>query len=88
MESFADLEIRCPRLGHEVRLAYCLQEDGDLPCPRFVRCWESRIPAEAFLREQMTPEAWEQFCRQEPKGKVSSLIELIEAAQKRGKAPD
>lgn len=85
MESFAELEIRCPRLGHEVSFAYCRCEAGELPCYRILLCWESRIPVEAYLREQLTPEAWERFCRQKPKDKVSSLIELIEAARKRGK---
>jgi len=85
MESFDDLEIRCPRLGHEVRFAYCRNEGGALPCSRIILCWEPRIPAEAFLRKQMTPEAWEQFSRQESREKVSSLIELIETARKRGK---
>jgi len=85
MESFDELEIRCPRLGHEVPFAYCRSEAGEFPCFRVLLCWEPRIPAEAFLREQMTPEAWEKFCQQESKDKLSSLIELIEAAKKRGK---
>jgi len=88
MESFDDLIIRCPRLGHEVPFSYCRRESGDLPCIRVLSCWESRIPVEACLRKQMTAEAWERFCRQEPKNKVSSLIELIEAAKKRGVTQD
>jgi len=84
MESFDDLEIRCPRLGHEVRFAYCRNEAGELPCFRVLLCWESLIPVAALLQKQMTPEAWERFCQQESRDKVSSLIELIEAAKKRG----
>lgn len=84
MESFDDLEIHCPRLGHEVRFSYCLKEAGDLPCFRFILCWEGRIPAEVFLRRKMTPEAWDRFSQQKSRDKVSSLVELIEAARKRG----
>ncbi|SEM16172.1 hypothetical protein SAMN04489760_105158 [Syntrophus gentianae] len=85
MESFDDLQIRCPRLGHEVPFAYCRREAGELPCFRVLLCWQSRIPAEDILRKTLSPEAWERFCRQESKDKVSSLIALIEAAKKRGK---
>lgn len=87
MESFGDFEIRCPRLGHEVLLSYCLREAEELPCFRFLLCWESRIPTEIYLRKKMTPEAWERYSLQESKDKVSSLVELIEAARKRGKTP-
>ncbi|WP_461832888.1 aminoglycoside phosphotransferase family protein [Desulfothermus sp.] len=30
---------RCPRLGHEVSVKYCLVEKGNLPCERLMMCW-------------------------------------------------
>jgi hypothetical protein len=31
----------------------------------------------------MAPEAWERFCRQIPKDRMTTLLEIVEAAKKR-----
>jgi len=85
MESYRDLVIRCPRLGGEVPFSYCVQEAGGLPCLQIVRCWEAGFPVEAYLRATLPPEAWERFCRQVPKDRMTTLIDLAEAAKGRGK---
>ena len=54
-----------------------------MPCLKIVKCWQPFIPVEAYLRESMSQEAWEHFSRQVPKDKMTTLIELIEAAKKR-----
>ena len=73
--------IRCPKLGDEMTFGYCVQESGDLPCARIVRCWQSAFDVEAVLKEHLTPEQWKQFTCAQPKDKVISLIEIIEAAK-------
>ena len=78
---FGNRIIRCPRLGHEVNLSYCLQESIDLPCARIVRCWSPVFNIETFLQKKLTPDLWQQFINCQPKDKVSSIIELIEAAK-------
>ena len=30
---------RCPRLGHEIGVKYCIREKGELPCDRLLVCW-------------------------------------------------
>ncbi len=30
---------RCPRLGHEVGVKYCMREKGDVPCDKLLVCW-------------------------------------------------
>jgi hypothetical protein len=75
-------------LGGEVHFAYCEHESGDLPCPRMLMCWESFLPVERYLRLKLTPEQWDRCFNQEPKSKVESLVELIEAAKQRQKQPD
>jgi hypothetical protein len=72
---------RCPRLGQEIKFAYCLQESGKLPCARIVDCWSPVFDVEALLKEKLDPEAWQNFISTKPKDKVLSLIELIEAAK-------
>ncbi|MGD9382521.1 MAG: hypothetical protein PVH55_00570 [Desulfobacterales bacterium] len=75
------LEIRCPKLGNQVTFAYCLREGGDIPCPRTIQCWHSYFPVEDYLRKKLTPAEWERCFNQTPKEKISTLIELIEAAK-------
>lgn len=81
-KSHDHLELRCPKLGGEVTFAYCLMEGGDLPCPRTIVCWQPYFPVETLLREKLTQEQWDRCFGQEPKEKIVSLIELIEAAKK------
>lgn len=75
-------EIRCPRLGGPVTFSYCLQEAGDLPCPRTVSCWHLYFPVEPYLKHKLSKDQWESFQSHEPKDKVTTLVELIEEAKK------
>jgi hypothetical protein len=77
------LEIRCPRLGGEVTFSYCEKEGGDLPCPRIILCWQPHFPVEDYLKGKLTQTQWDRFSNQAPKHKVTTLVELIEAAKKR-----
>ena len=60
---------------------YCLQESGEFPCQRILRCWSLSFDVEAFLKEKLTPEKYERFINTQQNDKVTSLIELIEAAK-------
>jgi len=77
------LEIRCPRLGGEVTFAYCQKEGGDLPCPRILTCWQPHFAVDAYLKEKLTETEWDSCFNRPPKDKVTTLIEMIEAAKKR-----
>ena len=83
MEKYDHLELRCPRLGGEVKFSYCRKEGGDLPCPRIITCWYPHFPVEQHLKANMTKDSWDSFVGQMPKDKITSLMELIEAAKKR-----
>ena len=74
-------QIRCPRLGDEMTLSYCLKESGDLPCSRIMRCWSHFFDVQSFLKKQLTPEKLDIFINFQPKDKVTSLIELVETAK-------
>ena len=74
-------QIRCPRLGHELTFSYCLKESGDLPCSRIVSCWSIYFDVELYLKEVLGGEKFRQFLNSRPKDKMSSLIEIIEAAK-------
>ena len=78
-----DKLMRCPRLGDEILLSYCLQESGAFPCSRIVRCWSVVFDVESFLHKNMTAQDWESFNNAQPKDKITSLIEIIEAAKRK-----
>jgi hypothetical protein len=88
MESYRNLVIRCPRLGGEVTFSYCEREAGELPCRQVVRCWEAGFPVEDYLRASLSPEAWERFCGQVPKDRMTTLVDLVEAAKRRRKSEE
>lgn len=75
--------MRCPRLGHEITFSYCLEESLDLPCSRIVYCWSPVFNVETMLKKELSAENWQRFINSQPKDKVSSIIELIEAAKAR-----
>jgi hypothetical protein len=75
--------MRCPRLGHEITFSYCLEESLDLPCSRIVHCWSSVFDVETLLQKELSAENWQRFINSSPKNKVTSMIELIEAAKTR-----
>ncbi len=85
MDSYGDLIMRCPRLGGEVRFAYCEREAGELPCRMAIRCWATGFPVEEHLRRRLSPAQWERFCSQVPKDKLASLLDIAEAVKRRQK---
>ncbi|HON58631.1 MAG TPA: hypothetical protein PLT45_03765 [Smithella sp.] len=76
-----NLLIRCPKLGDEMTLSYCLRESGDLPCTRVIRCWSPFFDVEKFLKDTLTPGQWEAFAHAKPPDKITNLLDLIEAAK-------
>jgi hypothetical protein len=82
------LEIRCPKLGGQVTFAYCRREAGTIPCQRTVVCWQRTFPVEAFLESILSEEDWVRWANQNPKEKMTTLLELIEEAKKRLQAGD
>jgi hypothetical protein len=48
-----------------------------------ITCWQPYFPVEDYLKEKLTPAQWDRLFNQAPKDKVTTLVELIEAAKKR-----
>ena len=85
MKPYREWTMRCPRLGGEVLFSYCEREAGDLPCRQVVRCWQAGFPVEDYLRETLMPEAWERFNGQTPKDRMTTILDVVEAAKKHKK---
>ena len=78
-----NFEIRCRKLGHQIRFSYCRRENNGLPCFKTLDCWYPFFPVEEFLRQQLSPEEFAEAFDKPQKPKVLSLVELIEQAQKK-----
>jgi hypothetical protein len=88
VDKYDQLELRCSRLGTEVKFSYCRQEGGEFPCLRIIGCWYPFFPIEQYLKETMDAESWNAFVVRMPKDKITTLIELVEAAKKRAQIKD
>ncbi len=74
-------EIRCRKLGHQIRFSYCRIENRGLPCPKTLDCWHIHFDVAAYLEEALTPEQWDKAFERPPKPKMMTLLELIEQAK-------
>lgn len=83
MSPCRDWVIRCPRLGGEVPFSYCEREAGDLPCAQISHCWADGFAVEEYLRETLTPDAWERFRARVPKDRLSAILDVVKAAGQR-----
>ena len=76
---------RCPRLGHEIKFEYCRQGSRvsgcDCPCRKILDCWFETFDVQAFMLEYYGPETMQQIAM-EPRPKITSIIDLIQQAQK------
>jgi hypothetical protein len=78
------IESRCPRLGHEVTLAYCYRTPEGRPCGRLFLCWEGRLPRlRSVVARLLTPEEWRQCFEAPPSPKVATLVDLIQKVRER-----
>jgi hypothetical protein len=80
---FDALEMRCPRLGGPVHFGYCRQTGkGAKPCFKILDCWWQRFDVAGHLAACLTREEFEALGRHRAPDKITSLIDLIEQAQK------
>ena len=78
-----NVEIRCPRLGHQIHFEYCRTENQGLPCFKTLDCWYHHFLVETYFRENLSVEEWKKAFEAPPKPKMISLVEMIEAAKNR-----
>jgi len=72
---------RCPMLGHPVAFSYCRTPGSDRPCRKIFDCWWEAFDVEAFIRSCYGEDRIAEITAP-PKGKMLSLVELIEQARK------
>jgi len=78
------LQRRCPRLGGPITFQYCRETgEGGLPCWKVVDCWWEYFDVLSVLKENLPAEKFNRILTASPKPKITSLIELAQAAKKR-----
>lgn len=82
IEKFDNEKGYCRMLGHQVPFTYCRSMKGGLPCGKIKDCWFERIDISSFIDENYSAEEQEKIFAPS-RTKVSSLVELIEAAKAR-----
>jgi hypothetical protein len=83
MDTIHDSKIRrCPRLGHDITFAYCRVPGEQTPCFKILDCWWEIFDIKAFMEENYTKEVLQKISLP-PKQKTTSLLEMIQEAQKR-----
>jgi len=83
-ERYDKEEIYCRRLGHNLNFSYCRSEHNGLPCPLIFDCWYTRLDIGAYMRKNFTPDELPYLTQAAP-SKMSTLLELIQKAQNKGK---
>ena len=76
-----DVQIRCPRLGHEIYFTYCRHENNGLPCFKTLDCWFNYFDVHAHLKENMSKEEFEKVFLNAARPKIHALFDLIQKAK-------
>lgn len=80
------LNVRCPRLGHQINFSYCRVENNGLPCFKTLDCWHHFFDVHTYLKEALTKEEFDKVFIQTGAPKIKSLLDLIEQAKKSQKS--
>ena len=82
-----DVQIRCPRLGHEIYFKYCRHENYGLPCFKTLDCWYNNFDVHTHLKETMSEEEFEKVFTNVTKPKIHALFDLIQKSKDTKEAP-
>jgi hypothetical protein len=83
MDRHDNLKSYCRMLGHGVPFKYCRTTAQGVPCRKILDCWFESIPIREYMEAHYSPEELERILKA-PENKVSSLLDLIEQARRRG----
>jgi hypothetical protein len=81
-----DMNLRCPRLGHEINFGYCRTETSGKPCRLILNCWWESFDVRSFLQANLPEDI---MCQIEhgiisgPPPKVASLLDLVQQTKER-----
>ncbi|PKN33018.1 MAG: hypothetical protein CVU61_15565 [Deltaproteobacteria bacterium HGW-Deltaproteobacteria-19] len=77
------LILRCPRLGGEVDLTYCLGESAGRPCIRTLQCWDAVPPVRKLLMERLPEEEIRRLLDPTPRDRMSIILDAADRGKGR-----
>lgn len=86
-EKIYTLERRCPRMGGSIQFSYCRSNGGDdgetqKVCFKILDCWWEYFDVVSYLKSRLTPEEFRNLEMIKPRPKISTIIDLIQKAQR------
>jgi hypothetical protein len=77
------LVLRCPRLGGEVHLTYCLEESAGRPCIRTLQCWQAVPQVWSRLMERLPEEEKNRLLDPVPRDRMSIILDAAARGKER-----
>ncbi len=84
--AFDHLEVRCPRMGHQINFGYCRTMNQGLPCARALTCFYYSFPVEAYFRRVLKEETFARIFLSEGPGRYESFLQTLSEAKERVEA--
>jgi hypothetical protein len=82
-EVFDHIEVRCPKMGHQINFGYCRAMSDGLPCARAINCFYYSFPAEAYFRRVLKEETFARIFLSEQPNRYESFLKTVSEAKER-----
>ncbi len=77
-----DVQVRCPRLGHQVHFGYCRAENFGGPCFKALDCWHLQFDVVGHFKQSLSEEGFTAAFAHQGRPKMQTLVDLIQQAKK------
>jgi len=81
-EQSGKLVLRCPRLGGEVHLTYCLRESAGRPCIRTLQCWHAVPQVRERLMKRLPEDEIRRLLEPVPRDRMSVILDAAEQGKR------
>lgn len=76
-----DVQVRCPRLGHQVHFGYCRVENMDSPCFKALDCWHLQFDVVGYFKQTLSGADFAAAFVHQGRPKMQTLVDLIQQAK-------
>jgi hypothetical protein len=76
-----EVQVRCPRLGHQVYFGYCRAENMGTPCFKTLDCWHLIFDVVGYFKQHLSEEAFAAAFLNRGRPKIQTLVDLIHQAK-------
>ncbi|MCF8113805.1 MAG: hypothetical protein K9K21_08155 [Desulfotignum sp.] len=76
-----DVQVRCPRLGHQVHFGYCRAENLGSPCFKALDCWHLQFDVVGHFKQTLSEADFAEAFLHQGRPKMQTLVDLIRQAK-------